>query len=156
MLPLDAGPCQIRAWRPGDRAALVRHANNRKVWRMLRDQFPHPYTTADADAWIAVADAQNPLTSFAIVADGAAVGGIGIVLHTDIHRRTAELGYWVGEAFWNRGIATGFLSAVLLRFDASVTVAMLFIAAMVTFFVGLVLFLREIFVATANLRIGPR
>ena len=53
-------------------------------------------------------------------------------------------------------IATGFLSAVLLRFDASVTVAILFIAAMVTFFVGLVLFLREIFVATANLRIGPR
>ena len=53
-------------------------------------------------------------------------------------------------------IATGFLSAVLLRFDASVTVAMLFIAAMVTFFVGLVLFLREIFVATTNLRIGPR
>ncbi|PYP29959.1 MAG: GNAT family N-acetyltransferase, partial [Gemmatimonadetes bacterium] len=50
MLPLDAGPCQIRAWRPGDRAALVRHANNRKVWRMLRDQFPHPYTAADAAA----------------------------------------------------------------------------------------------------------
>ncbi len=111
MLPLDAGPCQIRAWRPGDRAALVRHANNRKVWRMLRDQFPHPYTAADADAWIAVADAQNPLTSFAIVADGAAVGGIGIVLHTDIHRRTAELGYWVGEAFWNRGIATAAVRA---------------------------------------------
>jgi len=51
-------------------------------------------------------------------------------------------------------IATGFLSAVLLRFDASVTVAILFITAMVTFFVGLVLFLREIFVATTNLRIG--
>src|SRR5947209_14605309 len=77
MLPLDAGPCQIRAWRPGDRAALVRNANNRKVWRMLRDQFPHPYTAADADAWIAVADAQNPPTSFAIVADGAeAVSGL--------------------------------------------------------------------------------
>ena len=97
MLPLDAGPCQIRAWRPGDRAALVRHANNRKVWRMLRDQFPHPYTAADAAAWIAIAHAQNPLTAFAIVADGGAVGGIGIVLQTDIHRRTAELGYWVGE-----------------------------------------------------------
>jgi len=52
-------------------------------------------------------------------------------------------------------IATGFLSAVLLGFDASVSVAILFIAAMVTFFSGLVLFLREIFVATANLRIGP-
>src|SRR6266705_974005 len=64
MLPLDAGPCQIRAWRPGDRAALVRNANNRKVWRMLRDQFPHPYTAADADAWIALADAQNPPTAF--------------------------------------------------------------------------------------------
>src|SRR5438093_1238886 len=55
MLPLDAGPCQIRAWRPGDRAALVRHANNREVWRMLHDQFPHPYTAADAAAWIALA-----------------------------------------------------------------------------------------------------
>jgi RimJ/RimL family protein N-acetyltransferase len=98
--------CALRAWRVGDEASLVRHANNRNVWRNLRDRFPFPYTAADAEAWIAHTGAQTPATAFAIVVDGAAVGGIGLELGTDVHRRSAEIGYWLGEPFWGRGIAT--------------------------------------------------
>jgi uncharacterized protein DUF2721 len=52
-------------------------------------------------------------------------------------------------------IAVLFLSASL-RLDATIPVALLFIAAMSTFFLGLVWFLREIYLATVTLRIGPR
>ncbi|HEV8724670.1 MAG TPA: DUF2721 domain-containing protein [Candidatus Binatia bacterium] len=52
-------------------------------------------------------------------------------------------------------IAVLFLSA-FLRFDATIPVALLFIAAMSTFFLGLVWFLREIYLATVTLRIGLR
>ncbi|OLB51079.1 MAG: hypothetical protein AUF60_00715 [Gemmatimonadetes bacterium 13_1_20CM_69_28] len=51
-------------------------------------------------------------------------------------------------------IATLFVGA-FVGFDASVPVALFFVAAMVAFFGGLLSFLREIFIATANLRIGP-
>jgi RimJ/RimL family protein N-acetyltransferase len=94
----------IRDWRTGDEASLVRHANNHKIWLNVRDAFPHPYTMADAEDWIRKAGSDVPMTSFAIEVDGAAVGGIGLVLQTDIFRRTAEIGYWLGEDYWGRGI----------------------------------------------------
>jgi RimJ/RimL family protein N-acetyltransferase len=104
--------CTLRSWRRGDELSLVRYANNRNVWRNLRDRFPHPYTAADADAWLAHVSAQAPVASFAIVVDGEAVGGIGLEPGTDVHRRSAEIGYWLGEPFWGRGIATEALRAV--------------------------------------------
>jgi len=64
----------LRPWRVGDEDSLVRHANNRRVWRNL-SRLPHPYTTADAHAWIARASAQSPVTDFAVTVDGEAVGG---------------------------------------------------------------------------------
>jgi RimJ/RimL family protein N-acetyltransferase len=102
----------IREWRRGDEPSLVRHANNRKVWINLRDAFPHPYTMADADWWIDTASNGTPLTSFAIEVDRAAVGGIGFVLKDDIFRRSAEIGYWLGEEFWGRGIVSEALQAM--------------------------------------------
>jgi [ribosomal protein S5]-alanine N-acetyltransferase len=109
---LELSRCTLRPWRVGDEASLVRYADNRNVWRNHRDRFPHPYTAADADAWIKKASAETPATSFAIVVDGAAVGGIGIDLGTDVFRRSAEIGYWLGEPFWGRGIATEALHAM--------------------------------------------
>ena len=97
---------RLRPWYPGDEDSLVRHANNRKVWRNLRDAFPHPYTTADAREWIRIANPSSPLANFAIIVEGAAVGGIGLVLKDDVFRRSAEIGYWLGEEFWGRGIVT--------------------------------------------------
>jgi [ribosomal protein S5]-alanine N-acetyltransferase len=113
--------CTLRPWRRGDEASLVRHADNRNVSRNLKDRFPSPYTAADAREWIAHASAQAPPTSLAIVVDGAAVGGVGIELGTDVFRRSAEIGYWLGEPFWGRGIATEALRAMtayaFARFD---------------------------------------
>ncbi len=102
----------IREWRRGDEESLVRHANNPNVSRNMRDRFPHPYTRADADWWIAHARAQSPATNFAIVVDGEAAGGIGFVLQEDVNRRSAEIGYWIGVAYWGRGIATDAVRAV--------------------------------------------
>lgn len=98
--------CTLRPWRRGDETSLSRHANNRAVWRNLRDIFPHPYTVADARAWVRTASVADPPTELAIDVDGEAVGGIGVQLKRDIHRRTAEIGYWLAEPLWNRGIAT--------------------------------------------------
>ena len=103
---LDCGPCVLRPWSEGDEGSLVRHADNHEVWRRLRDRFPHPYTRADAERWIAFTRRQGPRTHFAIEVDGEAVGGIGLELGSDIERRSAEIGYWLGEAFWGRRITT--------------------------------------------------
>jgi RimJ/RimL family protein N-acetyltransferase len=109
---LECGSCVVRSWRRGDEEDLVRHANNRKVWLQLRDRFPHPYTPADADAWLAHVLAERPETNFAIALDDAVVGGIGFERGGDIERLSAEVGYWLGEEVWGRGLATAALRAV--------------------------------------------
>ena len=105
-MELDLPGGRIRSWRPGDEPSLARHANNRKIWLNVRDRFPHPYTLADAEEWVAKASAAEPQTQFAIEVDGEAVGGIGLFLQQDVERYSAEIGYWLGEAYWGRGIAT--------------------------------------------------
>lgn len=109
----------LRPWRAGDEDALVRHADNRKVWRNLTNNFPHPYTRVDAEAWIATANAQ-PLDAchHAIEVDGEAVGGVGFARLGDLNTLTAEIGYWLGEGLWGRGLATEALSRhTALAFD---------------------------------------
>jgi RimJ/RimL family protein N-acetyltransferase len=108
----DLGHFLIREWRRGDEESLVRHANNPNVVRTLRDRFPHPYTRADADSWIAHASAENPVTNFALIVDGQAVGGIGFIRQDDVARRSVELGYWLGEPYWGRGIVTDAVRAI--------------------------------------------
>jgi RimJ/RimL family protein N-acetyltransferase len=106
------GLCDVRSWRPGDATALVAHANNRAVWLNLRDRFPHPYTARDARAFLKSVVAARPETSFAIDVNGHAVGGIAFRMQTDVERVGAELGYWLGEPYWGRGIATAAVRAV--------------------------------------------
>jgi len=103
--------CTIRPWQLDDAKSLAKHANNRKVWLALRDFFPHPYTTQDAQEFLQRATAEQPVTNFCIEIDGAAVGGIGIRLGQDVHRHTAELGYWLGEKFWGRGVISEAVAA---------------------------------------------
>jgi [ribosomal protein S5]-alanine N-acetyltransferase len=103
---LDCGCCVLRPWAAGDVPLLVRHANNYKIWRNLRDSFPHPYTLADAKQWISFAQQQSPQTLFAVDVGGEAVGSIGLFPKSDIERLSAEIGYWIGEATWGKGIAT--------------------------------------------------
>lgn len=121
MTTLRLEQCVIRPWQEGDLSSLLAHANDRDVWRNLRDAFPHPYTEPDGQAWIAHASGADPVTNFAIEVEGAAVGGVGIDLGVDVYRRTAEIGYWLGRAFWGRGIVTAAVVAVsewaFSRFD---------------------------------------
>jgi ribosomal-protein-alanine N-acetyltransferase len=106
MTPLTGARVVLRPWRSADAPSLARHANNINVARQLRDRFPHPYTVADARQFVqAVAGAQPP-TNFAMVVDGEAVGGIGFFPGADVERFSAEIGYWLGESFWGRGITT--------------------------------------------------
>src|SRR5437773_4772993 len=109
-LPLRT--CEVRSWLAGDVASLVTHANNRQIWINLRDRFPHPYTKADARAFIRAVRGLEPETNFAIAVDEAAIGGIGYQLQPDVDRVSAEIGYWVGESCWGRGIATDALVAL--------------------------------------------
>lgn len=120
---LDCGLCTIRDWRPEDKTSLVRAANNRNVWRNLKDSFPHPYTEADADFWLALVREATPPTHWAIEVEGQAAGGIGITLGKDVHAKSAHFGYWLGEPYWGRGIMTAAVRAtgdhVLACFDVA-------------------------------------
>jgi RimJ/RimL family protein N-acetyltransferase len=98
--------CTLRRWRTSDATALVRHANNLNVARHLRDRFPHPYTWRDAQAFLAGASAEEPQTNCAIEVAGEASGGLGFVPGSDVERYSAEVGYWLGESCWGRGIVT--------------------------------------------------
>ncbi|HKG45301.1 MAG TPA: GNAT family protein [Pyrinomonadaceae bacterium] len=102
----------VRSWEWRDRDAIVRHANNRKVSINLVDRFPYPYTARDARNFLDSVVDQKPEMSFAIDVAGEAVGGIGFTPQADVRRRSAEIGYWLSEQFWGRGIATEALVAV--------------------------------------------
>jgi [ribosomal protein S5]-alanine N-acetyltransferase len=96
----------IRPWTNRDADTLVKYANNPNVAVNLRDAFPNPYTRQSAKAFLKMVDSQEPVTFFAIDVGDEAVGGIGVSPGRDVHRLTAELGYWLGEPFWGRGIMT--------------------------------------------------
>ena len=118
---IDIGEWRLRSYRSDDAPALAKYANNRNVSRNLRDRFPYPYRVEDAEVFIRYAREQDPETIFAIASDTEAIGGIGLELYDDVHRRSAQVGYWLGEPYWGRGIATLALRAVtdyaFIQFD---------------------------------------
>ena len=103
-MELKLNRCTIRDYRPGDAESLAKHANNRKIWLGLRDAFPHPYTIDDAKNFLAGSIPGLPRLHFCIDIGGEAVGGIGLRPGEDVHRHTAEFGYWIAEEFWGQGI----------------------------------------------------
>ena len=96
----------LRPWREEDIDRIPRHANNPGIARFLTDQFPHPYTRQDAKEFLHSVRQQSPLKVFAIDVAGEAVGSIGVFPQADIHRKNAEMGYWLSEAYWGKGIMT--------------------------------------------------
>jgi RimJ/RimL family protein N-acetyltransferase len=102
---------RIRSWRPNDAEAIVRYANNYNIARHLRDRFPYPYTMKDARAFLTNVLREKPEANFAIEFDGEAVGAVGYMLGTDMDRVSAEIGYWLAEPLWGKGIMTAALRA---------------------------------------------
>lgn len=96
----------IRQWKNEDLQELVTQANNINVWNNLRNYFPHPYTEEHGKAWLEKVVDALPAINMAIEADGKLAGGIGLILNGDVYIKSAEVGYWVGEKFWGKGIAT--------------------------------------------------
>ena len=111
---LVAGPgIVLRAPRRDDVARMAALANNRKVWMNLLDVFPHPYGTDDARAFCdLLAELPGPPTHFAIAVDDVFVGMAGFDALPDVHRTAANIGYWLGEPYWGRGIATATVRAL--------------------------------------------
>ncbi|MFI5178731.1 MAG: GNAT family N-acetyltransferase [Vicinamibacterales bacterium] len=103
--------CEVRSWKTADAEPLARHANNRRIWLNLRDAFPHPYSLHDARDFIRSIRSRTPETTFAIAVGGEPVGSVGFVLRHDVERVSAEIGYWIAEPYWGRGIATEALTA---------------------------------------------
>ncbi|MBX2841269.1 MAG: GNAT family N-acetyltransferase [Flammeovirgaceae bacterium] len=96
----------IRSWKKGDEESLAYHANNKKIYNNLKDIFPHPYTIENANFWIELANSKNPIIDFAIVVEKKAIGGIGFIQGEDVYRLNMEIGFWIGEEFWGKGIMT--------------------------------------------------
>ena len=105
--------CRLRPWHITDAPSLVLNANNKKVIENLRDVFPHPYSQNDARFFITHLANSTSSLIIAIVVDGDAVGSIGIHPQADIYRKSAELGYWLGEKYWGKGIASEAANAMV-------------------------------------------
>ena len=91
----------------------MRYANNPNVAANLRERFPHPYTHEDAGEWLDAALRQDPETNFVIATAEELIGTIGLRLGDDVYRHSAEIGYWLGEPFWGRGIASRAVSTLV-------------------------------------------
>lgn len=85
----------IRYWEKEDAPAIAKYANNSKIWLNLRDRFPHPYQLSDAEAFLAKVLEQQSIPFSAIANEQEAIGSIGLMFGEDVHRYTAELGYWL-------------------------------------------------------------
>ncbi|HHW66469.1 MAG: [ribosomal protein S5]-alanine N-acetyltransferase [Epulopiscium sp.] len=100
--------CVIRKWKLDDKSDLAKILNNKKILNNLRDGLPYPYTEKDAEEFItAMLSVDSSKTfAFAITLDDNVIGSIGIFRCDNIHYRTAEMGYYIGESYWGKGYAT--------------------------------------------------
>lgn len=99
---------RIRNWELSDAGALAAALSNTKIQDNLRDGLPYPYTEKDGTEFISAmlcAD-RNDTFAFAITVDGSVIGSIGVFRQGNIHRQTAEMGYYIAEEYWGKGIMT--------------------------------------------------
>lgn len=106
--------CRIREWKIEDAAGLAELLNNKKILNNLRDGLPYPYTKSDAEEYIAsMREADKTKTfAFAITVEDKVVGSIGVFRCENIHFRTAEIGYYIGEPYWGNGLVTSAVKQV--------------------------------------------
>lgn len=100
--------CKIRKWKLSDAKELVMAISNKKVQDNLRDGLPYPYTEQDGIDYISsiISADESETFAFAVTAEDKVVGSIGVFRQGNIHRQTAELGYYIAEKYWGKGIMT--------------------------------------------------
>lgn len=100
--------CKIRKWKLSDAAALAAVISNKKILDNLRDGLPYPYTEKDGEDYISemLSANEDETFAFAITVDNKVIGSIGVFRQENIHRQTAELGYYISEEYWGKGIMT--------------------------------------------------
>jgi [ribosomal protein S5]-alanine N-acetyltransferase len=103
----------LHTWKKDCIPFLVFQANNAKLAATMRDSFPFPYTLADAEYWIHSNLLIDPPINFAVSAEDQFAGGAGFILKKDIHRKSVEIGYWLGESFWGKGIGSLVIAALV-------------------------------------------
>jgi [ribosomal protein S5]-alanine N-acetyltransferase len=97
----------LRPWTIHDLDSLVKYANNFNIAKNVMDVFPHPYSADDGKVFIEMTTKNSPPDILAIEVNGEAAGAIGLHQQKDIYRKNAELGYWLAEPYWGKGIVTG-------------------------------------------------
>lgn len=113
MIEIKLSKCILRPWKASDLDSLVENANNPNIARFLRNLFPHPYTRKDGEEWIERISAMEKPNILSITVDGKGVGGIGIHPMSDVYFKNAEIGYWLGETHWNKGILSEAVPAMV-------------------------------------------
>ena len=103
---LTGALCRLRPYRRGDADAICSVADDFMVARWMTRAFPHPYTRSDAERWIETATNALHDRHFAIEVEGALAGGIGFDPFGAERSGAATFGYWLGTAYWGRGIAS--------------------------------------------------
>lgn len=104
---------QLKYWKLEYAEQLALIANNKNIAMFMRNSFPHPYSLTDATSYIEWINKEYPLLVFAIECDNVIVGSIGVFPGDDVYCASAELGYWIGQEYWGRGIATQALHQLL-------------------------------------------
>jgi len=94
----------LRPWKDSDLDSLVKYASNKDIAKYLTNTFPYPYTAEDGKKFIEFTKSFDPIHSLAIIIEGKAIGGIGIHQKEDVYSKNAEIGYWLAEPFWGKGI----------------------------------------------------
>ncbi len=103
----------LRPLQEGDAPSIAKYANNINIWNNVRDFFPHPYSEDDAETFINMVLQKKSIEELAIVIEDEVAGVAGIVPGRDVERISAEVGYWLGEEFWNKGIMTSVVKDIV-------------------------------------------
>jgi RimJ/RimL family protein N-acetyltransferase len=97
---------KLKTLKPSDKTKMAILANNKKIWGNVRDGFGHPYSEKNAEDFIGRQANNDTEKVFAIEFDGELCGLVGLIFQKDIYRKSAEIGYWIGQPYWGQGIAT--------------------------------------------------
>lgn len=99
---------ELQKWKLEYIADVAWYADNEKIAANLRNVFPYPYTRQDAENYVrsCAENTEERQLCRAIVAEGHAIGSIGVFCGSDVYEKSAELGYWLAEDFWGKGIMT--------------------------------------------------